>query len=274
MFYLKRGLIDSWQSIKRHKSIFMGLIILQILFLISIAYIGVNYQMKIINNVQTITTSLENANYDPDLIEKGKPFIEDMFLVQSSYLSLKNNLMKFLIWLTALYLVFQGAFWLITHHITRKLNWIKIGMGYLKYIIISTLLMGSFLFGAYFVLKNLIIESADIDFVSSIAKNLAYASMVIYYFLAVAYSLLNKQSLKQFFKGWFACSIKKIHKTLPVMIINFALVTGTLYLIYLLLLPERFIWMILSILLLSIIIVTCRLFLVSTIQVINSEKEK
>ena len=71
MKFIKRGLRKTVSSIKQHKFLFILLIVLQIAFILSLSFVVIKYQVKILEDTIGIITPLEGINYDSQALENG-----------------------------------------------------------------------------------------------------------------------------------------------------------------------------------------------------------
>ena len=88
MNYLKRGLQHTFSSMQQRKTLFISLLLLQLIFILSSASLGVYYLMQILEDSKGVIEPLENANYNAQQIQKGAPFTEDFRAVYNSYISM------------------------------------------------------------------------------------------------------------------------------------------------------------------------------------------
>tara|TARA_Y100000310_G_C20642624_1_gene794816 strand:- start:327 stop:1106 length:780 start_codon:yes stop_codon:yes gene_type:complete len=221
--YLKRGFHNTIQAIKRHKTVFISLIVLQLIILILFSYLIVTYQVKILENSQEITQALQEANYNPDSIQAGEPFLKDIALVYNNYNSMMDDIGQLILWLLGIFILFNGLIWILTHYILKKTNLIQTAI---KFIASTIVLLGPITIVFYIILTK---------YVTTLAltwKILLIVFAIVYYFLLVSFAFLNIKSWKKFVKRIFILSIKKIHWTLLVLIINLILIAISIASIY------------------------------------------
>ena len=221
--YLKRGLQQTFQAIRKHKVIFVLLIVLQLLFLIILSYLIIDYQVKILEDAQEITQAVQNANYNPDSIQAGEPFLKDIFVVYNNYDSMMDNIGQFILWLFFLFILFNGLIWVGAHYLFKKTKVIKEA---LKFLVSTVVLLGPLLIIFYIILKKYI------NVLSSSWWILLTLFIIAYYLLLVSFAFLNLKSWKQFVKKIFVVGIKKIHLILLVLITNLVLISLSIALIY------------------------------------------
>ena len=218
MNYLKRGLHNTLNSIKKHKVLFLLIILLQIIFVVSSLWLGSLYLLKILENTQGIIGPLENANYDSQKIEQGEAFTPDYAAIYNSYQSMLKNVIIFAAGMAALFLLLNGSIWLLSHWVLQeKRSWklrFKESLQFLLKAWASIfILFGPFKIISYYVLLHFIRISQSFSNVALVLKILLIASLVIYYFLLVALAAAPILSWKQFAKMWVHASVTQFRKT-------------------------------------------------------------
>ncbi len=268
--YLLEGLKKVAVSLKQHKILFILLILIQIGFIAALAYITITYQVKILNTAQQIIEPLQNANYDAESIQQGKEFISQISGIYQAYQALIQQIARLALWWLGLFLIVNGALWVLSHQMLEGFSWKKAGKQWSRYAVASIVLLGPFLLAAYFLLKMVIGVQIDPDKFSGILKYLLYSFVIMYYCMLNAFAALNTVSWKELIKPFLTTAIKKIHRTLPVLIINFALLSGAAYLIYYFMeINPNFALMMAASALLMILIILTRLYWIACLQEIS-----
>ena len=257
--YLKRGLKETFSSVKRHKLIFILLVILQLLALITFSYTFIIYQVKILENAQGITEAMQNANFNPDSIQAGEPFIKDIYSVYQNYDSLLEQMYQLLLWLFLLFIIFNGLLWIGSHYlfkeISRKISFTRTAI---KFLASSSVLLFPLMLLFYFLFKN------NITLLSSYGWVLLILIGVVYYLLLVSLAFIHIKSWKEFLNQILNKGFKKIYLTLIVLIINLIIISGSIYLIYLT--SNQIILSIITVILLGIVLILTRLFWLACLQ--------
>jgi len=230
MEYVKRGLHNTINSIKKNKLLFLAIFLLQIIFVVSSLWLGSQYLIKILEDTQGIIGPLENANYDSQQIEKGEAFTPDYASIYNSYQSMLKNVMIFAAWMAALYLLLNGSIWLLSHWMLQeKKPWrLRVREGFqffLKAWASIFLLLAPFKIASYYVLLHFIRVSQSFDNIAVVLKILLVALFVVSYLLLVALAAAPVPSWKQFAKMWVKVSIVKFKKTM----ILFFLIAAALF---------------------------------------------
>ncbi len=237
----------------------------------SLALSSVNYQVKIFKDLEKIVGPLENANYDAESIKAGEPFMENVYEIYTSYKSMIKNVSEFGLLLLGLFLILNGASWVLTHQLLKtKIK--EMPRQWLKYIVSTLALIIPFIGICYLLIKGLTAIGIGLESFGLVAQILVYSSFVLYYFIIVAFAFIDYKSWKTFLKNFYLCSIKKIYLTLIILLINLILVIASSYFIYLNLSDESFPLMMLFSLILVIILVITRIYWVVCLRLISHKK--
>lgn len=264
---LQEGLKQVGRSIQQHKILFVLLILLQIIFIVTLVYVTITYQVKILNTAQLIIEPLQNANYDAESIQQGQEFISQISGIYQAYWSLIQQVTLLAAWWLGLFLVVNGALWVLSHQMLEKSSWRNTGKRWIRYATATLVLLGPFLLAIYFMLKMAIRAQIDPDKFGQMLMYLLYSLGIIYYLMINAFASLNAATWKEFAQHFGATAIRKIHRTLPVLIINLALLSGTAYLIYYFMeLNQNFALMMISSGILIFLIVLTRLYWIACLQ--------
>jgi len=261
--YLKRGWSWTIGSVRKHKLIFILLVILQLLALVAFSYTIINYQVKILENAQGITQAMQNANFNPDSIQAGEPFIKDIFSVYQNYNSLLEQIYQLLLWLFLLFIIFNGLAWLGVHCLFRK---ISMAGTVIKFLASSLALLLPLMLLFYYIFKK------NITLLSSSGWMLLILAGLIYYLLLVSFAFINLKSWKEFLKQILKNGFKKIHLTLIVLLLNISLISGSIFLIYLA--SDQIFLSAITIVLLGIVLVIARIFWLACLQEEDQDEKK
>jgi len=177
--YLSKGLFNTKEAIRHHKLLLTILVVLQLLFFLSLGYLTITYQVQIFQNVEVVTNSLQQANFDADKIKAGEPFLENLGAVYESYNNIIQSLTLFSIWMAGLFLIYQAGLWIGTHYLlkrreqnfpgqerwgSRLKNSLTVAAKeWIKYLAASVVLLVPFLAISYFLFKNLVLTELDMD---------------------------------------------------------------------------------------------------------------
>lgn len=270
MNYIKESLKKTWLSIKEHKYLFFLIVFLQIVLLMAIAGFTYNYQLKILENARGVIEPLEQANYNATSIEAGMPFSTDMLKVYKNYQEMKKNIFTLISWLGGLFLIVNGALWLLSHKILGTIkSWKEAGSAYLKFLTASLIGLAPFFICSYFILSNLMKLEIPLSTLSWIFQVVIYSVMIIYFFLITSFAIMEIKSWKGWLKVWFRLAFKRIHFTLIVLLINLLLIFASLYLIYFFMNENTFGLMMFCSLLLILILAFSRIFWIAGLREID-----
>ena len=268
MNYLKRGLKNTYQAIKKHKLLFFSLIILQIILIVVTSMVTLEYQIKILDNTKGIMEPIEQGNYDSTSIQEGELFTQDTLKIYQSYRSLTKNLLHYCLWILGIFIIFNGGLWILVHSFFERKNFHETMHAYLKFFFSTIISIIPFFIIAYYFLKKMV-EEISVTNVSQLIQNTSYALIIVYFFLLIAFAFIDVRSWKLFFKKWFKVGIKNIHKSISVLLINLTLILGSGYLIYRYLYEETFFLMILFSALFVIILVLTKIFWIACLKEIG-----
>ncbi|PIZ50808.1 hypothetical protein COY27_05825 [Candidatus Woesearchaeota archaeon CG_4_10_14_0_2_um_filter_33_13] len=270
MRHLKRGLHLTLNAIKQHKSLFILMVILQLILLFSVTYISINYQIKIINNAQQIMEPLQSANFNVTSIQAGQPFTTEILEVYQGYKSMIKYIWQLIFWLSSLFILFNGALWIISQRMLGYKNWKG---QILKFLTTSIILIVPFFLAAYYLLKLFLGMELAAEIFSIILQVVIWAFFVLYFFIITAYAFIDAKSWKEFVKSIYKVGIRRIYFTLIVTLINLVLIFLGLLLIYYTANEETLLpLMVLAALLFVVVILLTRIFWIACLKEINSEK--
>jgi hypothetical protein len=264
MNFLKRGFKESVKAVKKHKILFLSIIVLQIILITMLTYISLNYQLKIIEGAQEVIIPLNEANYDQASLEAGQPFTKDIMQIYTGYKTMMKNIIEYILWLSCIFLLINGLIWMLVYRMFEKRKFIEYSI---KYLASSLALVVPFFIVCYFILKAFLSLEIATEAFASVIQVMTGFFIIIYYFLLVGFSQLYIKNWKNFVKSYYQIGIKKILSTLTVLVINGLLILFGIYLIYLTSLYEvSLVVMLLAMLFLVITLVLTKIFWVSCLN--------
>lgn len=231
MHFLHEGWKQTQQGIRQHPWLLVIIVVVQICLVAATGFTALTYQVKILQNAQNIIEPLQNANYNADNINAGQPFLEDLQKVYANYQDLINNLISLLIWLSVIFLTVNGLLWVLSHRVLGMKGITSILHAWAQYILASVLLLGAVAVLSYYVLRGFLTFESDPAIITSTVKQLVYVLLAVYYLLLVAFAFISR-GWKEWIAAAFRTGILRIHKTVVVLLINFIVLGGNLYLIY------------------------------------------
>ncbi|MFH1682612.1 MAG: hypothetical protein ABIA37_02335 [Candidatus Woesearchaeota archaeon] len=269
MGVLKKGLVDAVKGIKKHRSLFLILILLQLVFIVSVSAISINYQIKIYDNVQNILSPLDEANYNATAIEEGQPFMNEMMkevvTITKSYQEMISNIFQMLSWILACFLLLEGWSWCFSHYIYSKGEVFKY---WSRFMIISLTFLIPLAVVGYFVLKSMI--GLDLAVFSWGIRIVDILLLVTGYFMTISFSLLTLK-IKPLFRKIYLVGISKAPWFLLGLALTLLAVLISLVLVYLSM--ESLFLMILSVLILVVVMVFSKLYLIGIVRELIREDE-
>lgn len=118
----REALKKSWNGVKRHPWLVVLLVVLQLGFLILLAFINVVYQLQINESLQAIINGVGEANYDEEQLKAGMPFMQDFGVVMRSYELLIKSLQSLVVLQVLAFLVVGTLMWALTHRLFQREN--------------------------------------------------------------------------------------------------------------------------------------------------------
>lgn len=266
MDYLRNGLKLTIKLIKKHWKLFLILLLLQAICLVSGVFIGTFYQVKIMENAQGIIEPLQKANYDSESIKQGEPFTQEISSIYENYQFMTKNILALLGWLLLLFIVLNGRVWLLTQQLFKKVK-LKEEIQMLSRFIVSLIVIMGVFFGiSYILLIYLLRLEVSLNVFSIAIVGLLLVYSLFYYLLITACALIH-YPWKEFMHKFFVCAIKRIHKSVLVLLINNLLIFLSLLVIFASINYEKSLWfLLLAGLLLVVVIVITRIFWVACLQ--------
>ena len=223
--FLKKSVLVTFHTLRAHKTLFISLVFLQLLILVLLFTHAFQAQLAIGKDIQQLGTQIQQANYNPDELKEGKPFVQDPLQMLQLYHSLKRNLLLFVVQFSSIFLFGQGILWLGTHRFLKKYSLRETAQQALKYFVTVLFFYGLFFLGAYFVLKSQV-STLDMQSLSAILRYLGYIFLGVYYLLTVALGVVHISAWKDFFLRWFALAVKKYYLCIPLLFFSLLPVAG------------------------------------------------
>ncbi len=269
--YFAKGWSRSFQAIRQRKKLFLLLLIFQFVFLISLGTVAYIYQLRILENVQQIIVPLQAMPTDQASLEAGQVFGPEIIQVYQGYQALIRDITHFLLWMAGLFLVVNGAVWIMSHHLLGRLeNWQERTKARLKFTLAALTIMGPLLAAGYWLVRAAAGWEMEMDAFTSAVKIAICFLLGGYYLLLVSFAFINQASWKQFVRKSFKAAVARSYLTLPVLALNLTLIAGNVYLIYYLLTYlQNFHLVVLSTILLVLVAALSKLFWISCLAEIT-----
>lgn len=210
---LKRGFLETIKAIKENKLLFIILIFIQILFISSILFVGINYQLKLYENIKGITEPLESIDYGAmeKMGEEGlnEPLLREamgkIMAVEKSYKEMTRTIWEMVFLMLGCFLAFNGLGWSLANYMVKKG---KLLFYWGKFVLVSLAFLGPAGLISYGILKSLM--GGDLEVFGWGFKGAGVLFLIAGYFMIIGFCLLNEKT-GELFKKIFLIGIKKIH---------------------------------------------------------------
>ena len=265
------SLKESFNLMRKNKSFFILLFVLQVLFFVIFSVINYNYQTKIIENAKAITNYLSNQKLDEvsatsNILQQKNILGDDPLMISRNFNEIIKNFRIYLIYLFILLIFFISIAWALTSKIINKLNFKQLINIFLKNLIILLFFLG-LIFGFFFSLLNISIIQLAEESSQFFLKYIIFVffSIILLYFMFVSFSLTNKTELKNIVQKTLSIGIRKAHYVLSVYFINMFLLVTSVFLLYYFIEKNPFI-LLFSIILLIFSFIFGRIFIINIIE--------
>ena len=101
--FLKKSVLVTFHTLRAHKTLFISLVFLQLLILVLLFTHAFQAQLAIGKDIQQLGTQIQQANYNPEELKEGKPFVQDPLQMLQLYRSLKRNLLLFVVQFSSIF---------------------------------------------------------------------------------------------------------------------------------------------------------------------------
>lgn len=206
--------------------------------------------------------SLDDVSFGLSILQQKSPLGDDPLLISRNYDNIIYNL-KFLVFYTLLaFILLNGFIWFLTCSLVNKKSMKNFFVYLFKFGLITLIFSVLIYLFTYSSLKSYLNPVSGNE-TSSIVFPLLI-TLALFYFMYVAFSLLDKIELKNLFKKLFAIGIKKAHLILlAYFIIILLVILFSSLLVYLI--EKNIFLLIISIALFVFTFVWSRIFLVLVI---------
>lgn len=264
------SLKQSFLSIWKNKSLFVLLLILQIVFFIIFSVMNLTYQAKILANIQSITSylsqqKLDEASATDNLLQQKNLLGEDPLLISRNFKEMVNNFRAYLIYIFTLLIVFISTAWALTHRLFQKFNSKQFAKIFFKIFVVLLFYLG-LIFLFFFSLLNIsVVQLATPSQLLLKYVPFFIFSVILAYFMFVSLSLSHYTELKNIVQKTLSIGIRKIHYILAVYLINIFLFITSMILLYYFI-EKNLLILILSLMLMIFSFVFGRIFMVNVVD--------
>ncbi len=223
---------ETIDSIRRHKNLFLLLILLQILFFTAFGYNtfktippvadAITEAMAYVSQLDLTEDSFANGILSRDIGFLG----DDPLLIHESLVKIQKYGTIFLLVSFFIFLIFEGSNWVLVNHEHAKMKTFVIGMR--NFVILSLIY---FLLIAFLAILTPVtgLLGSSISFLSILSILLI---SLLFYFMWISFSLIKEKSVLGIIKRSLVIGTYKAYILLPVIFVNIILVGGTLFLFY------------------------------------------
>ena len=264
---LKETLAMIWKN----KSLFLLLLVLQIVFFAVFFFVTYAYIPKIIQSVQSITSYLDNQKLDEasvtaSVMQKKSVLGDDPLSISRNFNEIARNFKTYLFYVFVFLAFFISISWTATNKLVHKDNYRKLLKYFLKISIISLFCLG-LIFFFFFSLMSIPltqIAAEESKLYTKYTPFLAF-SAILAYFMFVSLALANKTRLKNIVQRTLAIGIRKFHYIIPVYFINLFLFASSAVLLFYFIEGSLFV-LFLSLILMIFSFAFGRIFMVNVVE--------
>jgi hypothetical protein len=265
------------QAIWKRKLLFLIMFVLQLAFLSIFFYIAIIYQIEIFEDIDGITSPIENLDINEENLENPDSWqviMSQYATVNAAYQSLIKNVSLLGIWTILLYFTFNATLWVSANFMLSK-GWPKkislkkklklLSKSWLKYFVSTLIMLIPFSVVAYYIAVSVIKIAESLLPIS--VKILMGIFLILIYILLVSYTQLGISSWKNYLKSIVKVAFLRVHYTLLAFLITLLVIILPSFLFY----YSTMYWMnfpvmILSAFLIILMLVVTKVFLVAAGQ--------
>jgi hypothetical protein len=257
---MKSQIISSLKQsfqIKNKKLLFAGLFVLQALTVIFVSWIFAHYYLIIVDLLAKMMQSLEGINAE------NMVTLQQSMVMQLNYKVLFSTFLQGMFLLYLVYIVINGINWDLSNLFVNKK--LKFPIYLVQYGILAFI----FTIPAIFVFRIILRSLLDLDFFYPMKLISVGIILVTWYFMMIAFALINKYEIKQIkehLKQTFVIGYKKAKILIPAYLIIILIMSAFFSIVYYLQDSAYLSVMILSIILLMLAVVWCRIYFLTTMK--------
>lgn len=268
---IQKGFQHTWKVVHQNKALFISLFIIQIIYFIVAASILLHYQVKILENVEGVTTPLGEANYDENALQAGNPFLADGGSVYSKYISLKKNITRLGWSQFFLFILFNGILWIGSHRLLRKQTWKDLINQWGRFVLSSGIFVILFALSSSFLIKTFYWTEVSQGSFTKSGDALGILFLVLYYLLSCSFAVLPG-NWKGFWRRFWNVAIRKFFQNAGIFLLFTLIYISILFVIfYLTEGSQLFTYVLLIVLLIMLLMTYLRIVWITIIQ--NHEKD-
>ena len=268
---LLNSLTQSFSLIWKNKFWFFVLLALEIVFFSAFGYVNISYGTKIVESSKAIDDYLSQQQLDEvsvteNILQQKSILGDDPLSISRNFSEMVRNLRLLLIYSFIVLVLFTSILWAFTYRLIHKIN-IKKSMKNFVNIFIVALFCYGLIFAFFYSLSNISLTGAANEGSKLLTKYVPFFifSIILVYFMFVAFSLLNEAKLQDIVQKTLSIGIKKIHYILAAYFINILFFAVSIALFGFFLEKNLFVLLI-SIMLMVFSFVFGRIFLINVVE--------
>jgi len=242
---------QSFRLIKQNKALFTLLFFLQTGFIVLISYIFIHYYIIITDSLAGISQLMETIKLDTANMQQ-------MLAINTQYNStLKIAILAFVLAYLS-YVLINGLIWDLSNKLVNK------KFQFPKYEFQFALLTIIFTLPAILIFRAILKSLISLQFVEPMKIVFIAIIIITWYFMMIAFSLIQKHDLKQILKKAFIIGCKKAKILIPAYLIIIIILSLILYLVYYAAITSSLLLIIISLILLVESIIWSRIYFLTT----------
>lgn len=205
---------------RSHKWWITGLLLLQLLLLVSLSFLFITYQVVFFTDLQQLTAGVQNipVSEQPDAAQLLPQFLQ----LKERYDQLMSNLLQFLLWAFLIFFIGNGLLWSLAH---RLVHGGRVGQYFWRFAVVTVMVILPVAIAGWFFAQRLLLYA---ELLANGASFFPYVVAVFSYLLLSAYTFLHTP-LHHYLTTWWKGAIIKIYVLLPAIALPVALVGAVLY---------------------------------------------
>jgi len=211
------SLIFSFYKIWKRKTMFLLLVLFQIVFFSLLTVISLTSLIPIVDTIRETSEYIATQNLDEvsatqDILDQKDFFGDDPAMIGRNLNFIVDNFRNFLIYLLIFLSLSLALSWSLTSKLVKNLNFKNFGKKFLSTLVISGIYLILIFIFLYLVL-NITFEGAAEFGTGLISKYLTFLvfTFVMLYFLFISLALIHKNNLNNILEKTLIVGLKKAH---------------------------------------------------------------
>ena len=223
---LLAALTRSFSLIWKNKFWFFVLLALQIAFFSVFGFVNMAYGAKIVESSKAIDDYLSQQQLDEisvaeNIMQQKSVLGSDPLSISRNFNEMVKNLRLLLAYSFIVIVFFTSILWAFTYKMIHKISFKKFMKNFAKIFVVSLFCYG-LIFTFFYSLSNISLTNAANESSKLFTKYIPFFifSVVLFYFMFIAFSLLNEAKLSEIVQKALKTGIRKIHYILGAYFIN------------------------------------------------------